>query len=491
MKYLDSDISAEPLQSIYHHFAVQSDVYAAIMAEAAGDAVCTNANDSITGTESNEFIFGGAGYDVLTGGYGNDVLSGGAGNDTLYGVEGVNVLLGMDGDDIINGGAGDDVINGGTGNDVMSGDAGNDTYYFDAGCGVDRITDISGNNRIMIGKGLRYDDMSVSYENDALVLRFAGSSDQLVIEGFTRHEIFRNFTITFESDNTELDCSDVTQAIFNTVNGTENADSLWSLFGTSANLRGYGGDDTLSGSEDNDILDGGTGADGLNGGNGTDTYIFAKGYGNDTVNEWGSDVSIIKLTDINSDEVTLNSQSENNLVISVNGTSDTLTISNYRWSQGSFTLEFADGAVAVVNKETWEMEYSQYPTVATEETAVTETESSVSETAALETVVTEASDEGVVQSNAETLTAIYMMDSPLASTFADETDNTIISDVTESTTIANETDEVADQTDLQVMILTENMSAFADENNVSDGINVADTSADVTVMSQLLVNSAV
>lgn len=34
----------------------------------------------------------------------------------------------------------------------------------------------------------------------------------------------------------------------------------------------------------------------LNGGNGTDTYIFAKGYGNDTINEWGSDHSIVKTT---------------------------------------------------------------------------------------------------------------------------------------------------------------------------------------------------
>ena len=55
--------------------------------------------------------------------------------------------------------------------------------------------------------------------------------------------------------------------------------------------------------------------------------------------------------------------------------------------------------------------------------------------------------------------------------------------------VADETNEVADQTDLQVMILTENMSAFADEDNVSDGINVADASIDVTAMNQLLVNS--
>ncbi len=234
-------------------------------------------------------------------------------------------------------------------------------------------------------------------------------------------------------------------------------------------LYGGAGTDNLYGNDGDDILDGGTGTDGLNGGNGTDTYIFAKGYGNDTVNEWGSDITVIKLNDINSDEVTLNSQSENNLVISVNGTSDTLTISNYRWSQGSFTLEFADDAVAAVNKETWEMEYSQNPTDVTESVV---------------------SEEELVQSNAGLLAEMYA-DDTVATELITETDNTIISDVTESTTVADETNEVAVQTDLQVMILTENMSAFADEDNVSDGINVADASTDVTVMSQLLVNSAV
>lgn len=99
----------------------------------------------------------------------------------------------------------------------------------------------------------------------------------------------------------------------------------------------------------------------LNDGNGTDTYIFAKGYGNDTINEWGSDHSIVKLTDINSDEVTITDQWGSNLVVSINETEDTLIISNFKWGQATYTFEFVDGAIAAVNKDKWELEFIKLP----------------------------------------------------------------------------------------------------------------------------------
>ena len=128
-------------------------------------------------------------------------------------------------------------------------------------------------------------------------------------------------------------------------------------------MYGEDGDDTLYGNDGNDILDGGTGNDTLCGGNGTDTYIFAKGYGNDTINEWGSDHSIVKLADINFDEITVSDQWGSNLLISVNDTNDVLTISNFKWGQSTYSFEFADGAIASVNKDTWELEFSKLPDI--------------------------------------------------------------------------------------------------------------------------------
>ena len=501
-----------------------------------GGTMQLNSINELYGTDGDDWMALNNNGVILHGGKGGDNIQGGSGNDTLYGDEHNDTLNGDIGDDLIDGGIGDDRLYGGTGSD---------TYIFGKGYGIDTIEDWGGHSVVKLGD-ITSNEISISNDYDQnLVISVANRDDKLYINNYRWNQ--DGFTFEFadgitgtvnretwklelasgsssgstsgenDSDNTgDSETGGSTTDNPNTggsstgdstgeggttqpdveitddyvLNGSANSEWLSApnnndgvidagdgddgLNGGSSSDKLYGGagTDNLYGNDGDDILDGGTGTDGLNGGNGTDTYIFAKGYGNDTVNEWGNDVSIIKLTDINSDEVTLNSQSENNLVISVNGTSDTLTISNYRWSQGSFTLEFADGAIATVNKETWEMEYSQYPTVATEETAA------------------EVSEDEMTQTNAEFLTALYAEDAPLAELIS-ETDNTMISEVTDSTTVADETDEVADQTDLQVMILTENMSAFAGEDTVFDGINVADASADVTLMSQLLVNSAV
>ena len=435
-------------------------------------------------------------------------------------------LYGNGGNDTLNGGDNADTLDGGEGTDYLYGGNGDDTYIFGKGYGSDTIEDWNGSSIVKL-TDINIDEVSISNANDsALVLTVDGTGDTLTINGYKWNQGGYTFEFadgttdtvdkdawTWESElgsssddttgdsgtgdtttdtpNTDDETTqpDVDTTEEYTVNGMANAEWLNApnnnsgvidagggddgLNGGSGSDRLYGGagNDNLYGNDGDDVLDGGADADSLNGGNGTDTYIFAKGYGNDTVNEWSNDVTVIKLTDIRSDEITLNSQSENNLVISINGTSDTLTISNYRWSQGSFTFEFADGAVATVIKETWELEYSQNPTVVMEETSA------------------EASEDEIAQANAELLTELYAEDT-LSTELISETDNTIISNVTESTTVSDETNEVSDQTDLQVMVLTENMSAFADEENISDGTNITDVMTEDTT-SQLLVNSVI
>lgn len=473
----------------------------------------------IHGTDNDDWMSGSNDGGALYGGNGNDNLNGGNRNDQLYGETGNDNLYGNDGDDVLDGAGG---------NDYLSGGNGNDTYIFGKGYGNDSIDDWGGSSTLNF-KDINADEITVSHQDANLVVSVNGSSDSLVINGYQWNQGGYTFEFadgttgtvnketwklelgsdndsegdstggsdtgnsgtgdtTTDSPNTgeENAQPDVDATEEYTVNGSSNAEWLSAtnnnggvidagngddgLNGGSGSDKLYGGSgiDNLYGNDGDDVLDGGADTDSLNGGNGTDTYIFAKGYGNDTVNEWSNDVTVIRLTDIRSDEITLNSQSENNLVISVNGTSDTLTISNYRWSQGSFTFEFADGAVATVIKETWELEYSQNPTI-TEESS--------------------ASEEEIVQSNADLLAELYADDTDTTEYIA-ETDNTIISDVTESTTVDDETNEISDQTDLQVMVLTENMSAFSDENNISEGTNIIDVMVDDTT-SQLLVNSAI
>ena len=432
-----------------------------------------NGFNEMYGQEGDDYIYGGDHADYIDGGTGDDHLYGAnatdgqneiygrEGNDTIYDGDHGSYLNGGNGDDMLYGGGGADVLDGGAGNDYLQADHGNDTYIFGKGYDTDTIHASSDVNTIVI-KG--YDASSMINTRNAhndLIIHFGSedSTDCLIIDHFFDYNSNRD--IRFEYDNgTVLGQYDI-KAKYAPIEGTENSD--WLGIQTSEDIiyRGYDGHDGIGAGNGNDILDGGTGNDVLNGGNGTDTYIFAKGYGNDSINEWGTDKSIIKFTDINSDEVTIVDQ-WGNLLVTVNDTEDTLTINSFKWGQSTYSFEFADGAIASVNKDTFELEFSKLPDVP------------------------EVSEDEIAQSNAELLTELYAEDS----VSTELVDNTIISEVTESTTIANGTNEIADMTDIQLMVLTENMSAFADEANVYDTVNITDTTTDAA-LNQLLVNSAV
>lgn len=418
-------------------------------------------DDTLAGGKNIDFIYGGNGDDLVLGRNGVNVLFGEEGNDTIYDGDHGSYLNGGNGDDMLYGGGGADVLDGGAGNDYLQADHGNDTYIFGKGYDTDTIHASSDVNTIII-KG--YDASSMINTRNAhndLIIHFGSedSTDCLIIDHFFDYNSNRD--IRFEFDNgTVLGQYDI-KAKFAPIEGTENSDWLGIQTNEDIIYRGYDGHDGIGAGNGNDTLDGGTGNDVLNGGNGTDTYIFAKGYGNDSINEWGTDKSIVKFTDINSDEVTIVDQ-WGNLLVTVNDTEDTLTINSFKWGQSTYSFEFADGAVASVNKDTFELEFSKLPDIP------------------------EVSEDEIAQSNAELLTELYAEDS----VSTELVDNTIISEVTESTTVANETNEIADMTDIQLMVLTENMSAFADEANVYDTVNITDTTTD-TALNQLLVNSAV
>lgn len=498
----------------------------------------TDNDDWMSSINSNgNTLYGEGGIDNISGNSGNDTLYGGVDDDSLYGNDG------------------NDILDGGENTDYLCGGNGNDTYIFGKGYGNDSIDDWGGSSTVSFKNLNADDiTVSQQYDAN-LIISVNGTSDVLTINGYKWNQGGYTFefadgttgTVNKETWELELDSDtpteggtsdsgsennntdnsgtgdvttgdtttdspdtgdsstgdatgegEITQPDVNVtdgyvVNGTENNDG-WlsapnnndgvidggngddSLNGGSGSDKLYGGAgyDKLYGNDGDDVLDGGIDSDELNGGNGTDTYIFAKGYGNDIINEWSNDISVIKFTDINSDEVTLNNQSETNLILSVNGTSDSLTINNYRWSQGSFNMEFADGTVGAVNKETWEMEYSQSP-VATADYDISEI----------------ASEEELVQSNADLLAEIYTEDTAVSEELVAETSETVISDVANATTVSEETDEVSAQTDVQVMILTENMSAFANENNVSDSTNIIDSAMDASALNQLLVDTSV
>lgn len=98
-------------------------------------------------------------------------------------------------------------------------------------------------------------------------------------------------------------------------------------------------------------------------------------------------------------------------------------------------------------------------------------------------------EEDIIQSNAELFSDIYAEDS-ITSDMLTEQDNTIISEVLGSVSVTDETDELSTQTDLQVMILTENMAAFTNEDNISDSMNIL-IPTENSVMDQILIGTQV
>ena len=404
-------------------------------------------NFNINGTMINDLIT------TLHGSDSNDWMSAWSDNGVT--------IKGEGGNDTINGGNGDDILDGGTGNDWLYGGNGNDTYIFGKGYGNDTIEDWGGSSLVKF-TDINIDEVSISKLNDStLVLTIDSTGDTLTVNGYKWNQggyIFEFADGTTDSINKDTwkwesgfgsTAGEATQPEQNIINGTAGSDNLY-------------------GTDSNDILDGGEGNDTLCGGNGEDTYIFAKGYGNDTVNEWSSDHSVIQLKGINSDEVTITDQWGSNLILFINGTEDTLTINNFKWGQSSYTFKFADGAVGTVNKDTWELELSQ--------------------PASNDAIVQETSEEEIIQASADLLSDMYADDN-VTSELLTETSGAVLIDSSSAVSAAKETEETADQTDIQVMILTENMSAFGTENNVSDSMSISDPMQDTSALNQLLVGT--
>ncbi|MFK7763132.1 MAG: Calx-beta domain-containing protein, partial [Roseobacter sp.] len=275
-----------------------------------------NGNDTYTDTTQNDIN----GRDVVNGGDGNDNINAGGGNDTLDGGNGDDTLTGGNGFDTINGGAGADTINGGNGNDTVNGGDGRDTV--DLGAGNDTYTDTSQNNafgRDTVNGGNGNDSINGGGANDILNggngndtifgangfdtinggagfdTIFGGNGNDTVNGGDGRDTVnlgAGNDTYTDTAQNDAFGADTVIGGLGNdTINGGGGADILSgnngfdTLIGGNGfdTLNGGNGNDTLNGGNGDDVLNGGTGNDLLNGGSGNDVFIFADGFGADTI----------------------------------------------------------------------------------------------------------------------------------------------------------------------------------------------------------------
>lgn len=308
--------------------------------------------DELFGGDGDDFLQGDAGNDKLQGGNDNDFISGNSGDDVLFGEAGDDKLYGGSGKDQIQGNNGNDIIVGGKGDDQLWGQGGTDTLIFRNGDGVDVINDPDGLDTVSFSGGVLVEDVKVRHANGLdgtawFVVQYS-DTDAVLIEGGNENSIkqyqFSDATLTgrelvkLKADGSltrVLDQSGIAQ-------GGNFNDSLIGSFGDDQ-LFGEGGDDTLAGAAGDDLLDGGAGVD---------EYLLGQGTGQDTIIEQSTDTSILKLYEGEGLLDLSYSKDQNDLVISLKNSSDSVRIKDFYVQDQVWRIEDSLGNSQVVTKET-------------------------------------------------------------------------------------------------------------------------------------------
>jgi Ca2+-binding RTX toxin-like protein len=296
------------------------------------NVVGSDFNDNINGDLYNNIIKGGAGNDKLHGGDGADTLQGDSGNDEIYGERGSDTINGNQGNDKLYGGISNDVISGGEGmdhlyggdhDDTLQGDSGDDVLH--GGADQDALSGGEGDDHLY-GDGGR-DDLKGGAGNDTL----EGGSDDDILFGDKGADTLQgedgdDYLSGGEGDDTLLSGG----AGNDVIEGGSGEDRLQGGAGEDT-LVGQNGDDTIIAGSGIDYLQGGAGNDRLEGGLDTDVYIFN--------GEFGQDVIVEAPARENRDEIVFSGyqlshlwfqESGTNLIITLIGTENQVTLLNYR-----------------------------------------------------------------------------------------------------------------------------------------------------------------
>ncbi len=344
-----------------------------------------NGNDYLDGEDGNDQLIGGGKDDTLYGGTGDDMLMGDDdlaklvaqfhGSDYLDGEAGDDKLYGGGGDDILLGAAGDDLLDGGTGADSMRGGSGNDSYFVDDagdvvveafGEGLDSVVssiDIAlpdNVENLTLTGSIRIDASGNTSDN---VLTGSAGANRLVgLAGNDRLDggagadtlIGGLGDDTYEVDNTgdsviEL-LDEGADIVHTTVSFTlgANLERLVALGAGNLFLAGNTLDNDLLGNTGSNLLTGGAGNDYLVGGSGDDVYVFNRTDGQDFIDNTdflrdSANSALAGATDTLSfgagirDTDVLGWRGGEDLVLTIKGTSDQITVAGY------YAAETVDG----------------------------------------------------------------------------------------------------------------------------------------------------
>ena len=200
-----------------------------------------------------------------------------------------------DGNDVLTGSAGSSEFGGGRGDDVLNAAGGNDNYVYARGDGNDTIIEDtwSGSNDTLRFTNINVTDVRLVRNGNDLTVLIAESAPGAGDAG----------SILIKNTLNENSEQGVERIVF--------ADgAAWTIAQIRAmviDLAGTAGNDMIAGTNTADILTGRAGDDTLNGGGRDDSYVYARGDGNDTIIEdtWSGANDALKLSNLNPADVKL------------------------------------------------------------------------------------------------------------------------------------------------------------------------------------------
>ena len=277
---------------------------------------------SLGGIESVQFTLDGTTYsatDIANAAIAAEATSG---NDTIVGFDG--------------GAVGDEVIDGGTGNDLIIGGRVNDTYVYRAGDGDDIIDPSRGGTDRLTLVDYNISDLISAVRASAdsldLVLTFSTTGDRIILRDVlsgNNGSWMGSFSVRF-ADGTTWDRTAMRQAV--------------------VSYSDTGGNDNVVGFLDNETFAAKAGNDYQAGGAGDDAYVFARGHGQDTIDDDDANGhgDVVRFTDINSTDVTVSRLFKGSTAVLFryqNDTADSLTVLNALSADGKGIeqYQFADG----------------------------------------------------------------------------------------------------------------------------------------------------
>lgn len=336
------------------------------------------ANNRLVGGSGDDWLQDFGGIDTLEGGEGDDNLYGGSGDDALYGGKGTDYLSGGTGADYMEGGEGDDTYQVDNANDMLVEQAGGGTLdqigasvTYTAPANIEMLSltgtlninafgnnqgmDLygnKGNNRLVGGSGEDMlhglggtDTLEGGAGDDLYFLTDASDIGDQIIEqagGGLWDEIWTYVDGVTMAANVEYltikgvnNLSATGNSGANTLTGNNGKNTLRGMAGNDS-LSGGLGDDTLYGDEGSDTLVGGTGNDRLydTSTSSADVYVWGRGQGADLLSDSGGTDRLDVLAGVAADQVWLR-RVGNNLELSVIGTADTFTVSNWYLSSSN------------------------------------------------------------------------------------------------------------------------------------------------------------